>query len=541
MYTVLARKYRSQTFDDVVGQEAIAQTLKNAIKTGRIHHAYLFTGTRGVGKTTMARIFAKALNCHNADGPTPEPCLKCDSCVSVNTGEDVDVIEIDGASNNGVENIRELRENVIYRPARSRYKIYIIDEVHMVTVNAFNALLKTLEEPPSHVKFIFATTEPNKVLATIQSRCQRFDFVNISAADIAKQLKLILQKENIRCDEDVTLAIARAADGSMRDALSLLDQLLSTGVDPITMQAFEQYLGQPDRIKIATLAEKIGDSDAGGMLEHLNQLLMSGLTAGQVVISMIELMRDLMVIKSAGPQSGIVILTSAEREKIVPLADKFDIAGLIYSITTLEKLRWTIKNSDTPRALLEAALVRLALSEHFVNVGDLLSGAAGSSSPVKKNLIASPAPRAQAVASQTPAENQHASMTVSSLNELKENWNSFLDEVGIENSSLSGYLKNAVLNVTNDNEISLVFADVFIKNMCEQPPKCQQISSIFSQKLHKNSLKILFELAKGDVSALRTRPPGAKTSKQEREEVMNDPAVKAIITGLNATITGIEQ
>ena len=181
-YTVLARKYRSQTFDDVVGQDPIAQTLKNAIKTDRVSHAYLFSGTRGVGKTTMARILAKALNCLAVDKPTTKPCCKCDSCTAINIGEDIDVIEIDGASNNRVDEIRELRENAIYRPARSRFKIYIIDEVHMLTTSAFNALLKTLEEPPSHIKFIFATTEPNKVLATIQSRCQRFDFSNIRPA-----------------------------------------------------------------------------------------------------------------------------------------------------------------------------------------------------------------------------------------------------------------------------------------------------------------------------------------------------------------------
>jgi len=197
-YTVLARRYRSQGFDDVIGQDATTQTLKNAIKCGRVAHAYLFTGTRGVGKTTMARILAKALNCLKSDEPTVKPCCKCDSCVSVNAGEDIDVIEIDGASHTGVDNIRELRQNAIYRPARARYKIYIIDEVHMLSPSAFNALLKILEEPPDHVKFIFATTEPNKILATVQSRCQRFDFNSISPAAIGKQLKSILKAEKIK-------------------------------------------------------------------------------------------------------------------------------------------------------------------------------------------------------------------------------------------------------------------------------------------------------------------------------------------------------
>ncbi|MHC4489315.1 MAG: DNA polymerase III subunit gamma/tau [Planctomycetota bacterium] len=246
MYTVLARKYRSQTFDDVIGQDPIAQTLKNAIKTSRVAHAYLFTGTRGVGKTTMARILAKSLNCLAADAPTTEPCCKCNSCTAVNLGEDIDVIEIDGATNNGVEQVRELRQNAIYRPARCRFKIYIIDEVHMLTVPAFNALLKILEEPPSHVKFIFATTEPNKVIATIQSRCQRFDFNSIGPGLIAEQLKSILKQEKIKFEDDLILPLAKMANGSMRDGLSLLDRLISTGVQPLTAQLLQVYLGCPD-------------------------------------------------------------------------------------------------------------------------------------------------------------------------------------------------------------------------------------------------------------------------------------------------------
>ncbi len=265
-YTVLARKYRSQGFDDIVGQEPIAQTLKNAIKTNRVAHAYLFTGTRGVGKTTMARILAKALNCHAFDAPMTEPCCKCESCTAVNAGEDIDVIEIDGASNRGIENIRELRQNAIYRPARSRYKIYIIDEVHMLTTEAFNALLKILEEPPSHVKFIFATTEPNKVIATIQSRCQRFDFGNISPAVIAKQLKKILKDEKIKYEETLIPPLAKMANGSMRDALSLLDRLISTGASPLTDKLLEEFLGCPSSEKIYNLVNKIGDSDGAGTL-----------------------------------------------------------------------------------------------------------------------------------------------------------------------------------------------------------------------------------------------------------------------------------
>ncbi|MCK5225695.1 MAG: DNA polymerase III subunit gamma/tau, partial [Planctomycetes bacterium] len=265
-YTVLARKYRSQTLDDVIGQDPVVQTIKNAIKTDRVAHAYLFSGTRGVGKTTMARILAKALNCSAFDKPTNQPCCKCESCIAVSTGEDIDVIEIDGASNNGVEEVRRLRENAIYRPAKSRFKIYIIDEVHMLSTSAFNALLKILEEPPAHVKFIFATTEPNKVLATIQSRCQRFDFRNIGPKQIAAQLEFILEKEKIKYEDSLIPPLTKMANGSMRDALSLLDRLISIGIEPLNVELIEEFLGCPNSEKIYNLVAEIADSNPAGVL-----------------------------------------------------------------------------------------------------------------------------------------------------------------------------------------------------------------------------------------------------------------------------------
>src|SRR5436853_7261861 len=224
-YTVLARRYRPQQFADLVGQEPVAKALENALKSNRVAHAYLFTGARGVGKTSTARILAKALNCEH--GPTTQPCDECPICKSIASGEDVDVLEIDGASNNGVERVRELRANVQYRPSRARYKIYIIDEVHMLTVAAFNALLNTLEGPPPHVEFIFATTEVQEIPITILSRCQRFDFAGIGTAQIKDRLREIVQNEGMQADDEVLDMIARRAGGSMRDAQSLLDQLLA--------------------------------------------------------------------------------------------------------------------------------------------------------------------------------------------------------------------------------------------------------------------------------------------------------------------------
>ena len=462
MYTVLARKYRSQRFDDVIGQDPISQTLKNAIKTGRVAHAYLFTGTRGVGKTTMARILAKALNCLSFDAPTEQPCCKCEGCAAINIGEDIDVIEIDGASNNGVEEVRRLRENAIYRPARARFKIYIIDEVHMLSTSAFNALLKILEEPPSHVKFIFATTEPNKVIATVQSRCQRFDFRNISAKLIAGQLASILAQEKIKYEDDLVLPLAKMANGSMRDGLSLLDRLISTGVEPLTVELLEQFLGQPNSEKVYNLIAQIGDGSAAGTLAGAEELISTGLSEAQIVDSLIDYMRDLMVVKSAGAESELLALTDEQRKRTGELAEKFDTAGLVYNITALEKLRWTIKNSDTPRALLEATLLRFALSEHFLDVDALLSQLKGGpDSAIKKKQPIRPKPQAS-------------------------------------------------------NE--------------PQSHRATKPQSNEQQTPHQNSA--------GQATSNKHR---GRTRGQSRNEIISDPAVKTVLMGLDATITGIEE
>src|SRR5689334_5558050 len=256
-YTVVARRYRPQQFAELIGQEHVAAALVNALQSGRVAHAYLFTGARGVGKTSAARILAKALNC--VEGPTGTPCDKCDSCRAIATGEDVDVVEIDGASNNKVDEARDIRQNVGFRPTRSRYKIYIIDEVHMLTTGAFNALLKTLEEPPPHVKFIFATTDVHKVPATIISRCQRFDFKNIPTQRIAEHLTQIVKDEQVQADADALFRIARLGNGSMRDALSILDRVLSLGEKHITDKILEDLLGKPPTAAIASLVEAISN------------------------------------------------------------------------------------------------------------------------------------------------------------------------------------------------------------------------------------------------------------------------------------------
>src|SRR5947209_921707 len=266
-YTVLARRYRPQTFADLVGQEPVARALVNALKTNRVAHAYLFTGARGVGKTSTARILARALNCEH--GPTPTPCGSCSLCRSIATGEDVDVLEIDGASNRRIDEIRDIRSNVQYRPSRARFKIYIIDEVHMLTKEAFNALLKTLEEPPPHVKFIFATTEVEKIPITILSRCQRFDFAGISVKNIVAQLRRIVASEGLQADDDALELVARRAGGSMRDAESLLDQLLAFCGERLTADQIHNLLGTAHDDRVAALAGAVLEQNPPQVLQIL--------------------------------------------------------------------------------------------------------------------------------------------------------------------------------------------------------------------------------------------------------------------------------
>ncbi len=529
-YTVLARKYRSQTFDDVVGQEPIAQTLKNAIKTNRVAHAYLFTGTRGVGKTTMARILAKSLNCLKADGPTAEPCCKCDSCLAVNLGEDIDVIEIDGASNRRIDDIRDLINNAVYRPARARFKIYIIDEVHMLTTEAFNALLKLLEEPPSHVKFIFATTEPNKVLPTIQSRCQRFDFRNISPAYISKQLKSVLDQEKIKYEDDLILALAKLANGSMRDALSLLDRLISTGVAPLSANLLEEYLGCPNSEKVCGLIAAIGDSNASDALVAAGELTNAGLTEVQIADALVEYMRDLMVIKAAGAKSELVILTEQQKKQAEQLAEKFDIAGLVYNITTLEKLRWSLKNTESARPLLEATILRLAMNEHFLNVDSLLSQ---SNPPQDKKKVTTE----YHTASVAPPMPQGRLPLISGLESIKNNWQDIIKTLGPGTAGLLSCVEPVRLE---NNTLTLEFpaSSAVQKQMCESNGRLEQIKSALQEKTG-SSLSINLRLAEGTPES-QSQQDNTKTKSQRQNEIINDPAVKTVIMGLDATITNIE-
>ncbi len=370
-YLVLARKWRPQDFEEVVGQPHVAKTLQNAIRSKRIAHAYLFTGARGVGKTSVARILSKALNCER--GPTPTPCNECSNCREITQGNAVDVLEIDGASNRGIDSIRELRETVRYRPAKSRYKVYIIDEVHMLTTEAFNALLKTLEEPPEHVMFIFATTEPHKIPTTILSRCQRFDFRRIPTHQIVGHLKRIVDAEQAGLSDAVIYAVAREADGSMRDSQSLLEQLLSFSGDEMSDEEILDVLGVVDRRSVHRVGEAILEGDVRTCLRVVAELYRRGIDSRRFCQQLCDHFRNLLFM-SLGESEGASQLDLPEDEKrlLKEQMAKTTSDSLYLCFQMVLKGEEEIRRSSLPRITLEMLLLRLTQLPSLESLGQVL-------------------------------------------------------------------------------------------------------------------------------------------------------------------------
>jgi DNA polymerase-3 subunit gamma/tau len=370
-YQVIARKYRPQTFDDVVGQRMVSETLKNAIRTNRVAHGYIFSGARGVGKTTMARILAKALNC--VKGPTITPCGECPSCQEIAAGNSVDVLEIDAASNRGIDEIRQLRENARYLPARDHYKVFIIDEVHMLTTEAFNALLKTLEEPPERSLFVLATTEAHKLPATIQSRCQHFAFRLLDYSEILGRLKAICEREGVKAEEGALSLVAQAAEGSLRDALSLLDEVIAASGEHIEEERVRQLLGVVSAELLGEVMEAVHTGDARRVLEQVNRLADEGYDLFTFCGEFTRYTRNLMIAKSCGVASPLLQIPDGERASLEKLAASHTEEDLTRCFQTLLRAQNEMRYSLQPHFHLELALVKLAQAPKLVALERLLT------------------------------------------------------------------------------------------------------------------------------------------------------------------------
>lgn len=389
-YQVLARKYRPQEFSQVIGQEHVTRTLKNAIEQGRIAHGYIFSGHRGIGKTTVARILAMALNCRSGEQPVSEPCGVCDSCTEIRAGNSVDVIEIDAATNRGIDEIRELREAARYRPARDRFKIYILDEAHQITDAAFNALLKTLEEPPGHVVFMLATTQPEDIPQTIRSRCQHFSFRAVSFEQIVAQLRDLCAKEGIPADEDALALLAEAGDGSMRDALSILDQAIASSAGSLTAEQIRQLIGIAPSGVLEEVMQAVARSASDEILRTVDRLLAEGQNPVHFARQMVRFLRNAIVAKVAGSDSSLLQVSSDERARISRVADLFSEEDLARHLQIMLRTHAELGYRQEQRFHLELGLLKLAHLQRLLPIEQLLSGAAGSL-PVKERTASVPA------------------------------------------------------------------------------------------------------------------------------------------------------
>ena len=401
-YQVLARKYRPQRFSEVIGQEHVTRTLKNAIEQQRIAHGYIFSGHRGIGKTTIARILAMALNCRTYDRATPEPCGHCESCTEIRAGNSVDVIEIDAATNRGIDEIRELREGARYRPARDRYKIYILDEAHQITDAAFNALLKTLEEPPAHIIFMMATTQPEDIPQTIRSRCQNFNFHAVKFDEIVGQLRAIAARENIQADENALGVLAEAGDGSMRDALSIMDQAIACCGETLSMQALLELVGSVGSEVMEELMGAVARSSSEDALRLLDKLMVEGQNPAHFAKQLVRFLRNTLVAKVSGPESPVLQISADERRRVARIAEQFSEEDLARFLQIMLRTYDELGYRQEQRFHLELGVLKLVHAQRLLPLEQILSQVAPESSKPtagKQSAPASSAPPAAAARS----------------------------------------------------------------------------------------------------------------------------------------------
>jgi DNA polymerase-3 subunit gamma/tau len=443
VYEVLARKWRPQVFQDVIGQEHVTQTLINAFRAERLAHAYLFSGPRGVGKTSVARILAKAMNCKQ--GEPGIPCNRCPSCVEITQGSSVDVQEIDGASNRGIDEIRELRENIRYMPSSGTYRVYIIDEVHMLTLQAFNALLKTLEEPPPHVKFIFATTEPHKVPVTILSRCQKFDFKRISLQTIVKQLERVTAEESIEISRSGLSLIAREAEGSMRDAESLLDQVISYTGSMVQDRQITDILGIIDRSLLFETSQAILDGSAKRCMEIVDQIYNYGYDMKEFYRGLMDQFRNLLV-SLVAPDETLLDMIDKDREELKSQAEKAGAEKLQHILNLLIAREENLRQSSHPRLVLETVMIKLCQLGEYLSFEELLRKMEVLEEKlISSSLAADPLPASGQLSDpgvDWQAQNSPAAPAGDAGNLIdKEKWSDFLKFLASKNRAMANVLK----------------------------------------------------------------------------------------------------
>jgi DNA polymerase III subunit gamma/tau len=470
-YLVLARKYRPQTFAEVLEQEHVTRTLGNAIASGRVAHAILFTGPRGTGKTTVARILAKALNCQGAAG-AEAPCNRCRSCIEITGGNAADVFEIDGASNNSVDQVRELRENVKYTPAHSRYKIYIIDEVHMLSTPAFNALLKTLEEPPAHVLFMFATTEPHKIPITILSRCQRYDFRRVRLASIIAHLSSICRREEVEIAPESLELIARESGGSVRDSLSLLDQVIAGGQRSVPHEQVLETLGVVDRSRLHDLAGAVADGDARRFLQVLDELFERGHDVKKLYADLLDYFRDLWVVQATRAPETLVDLPGHEIALMQDKARAIPTARLEHVFDTLFREEPAVRLSLQPKLAFEMAFFRVLQGRPVLSIDTLIAklddlrrevgGAEEASAGPTASSPKAPAPAARAAPTARPAAPvPDPELAAPPPGDLAARWQRISDDIARTQPNLGANLKRCCLKAASAERVEIATPNAY--------------------------------------------------------------------------------
>ena len=531
-YIVLARKWRPQGFDDLVGQETVVKTFENAITNDKIVHAYLFSGPRGVGKTSSARILAKALNCEDRAGS--EPCGKCQSCQAITDGASVDVFEIDGASNNSVDAVRELRETVKYAPSGGKYKIYIIDEVHMLSTSAFNALLKTLEEPPEHVIFIFATTEPKKIPSTILSRCQHHAFRRISKNRIKEQLKKITDKEKINISDRALDMIAKAADGSMRDALTLMDQAYSFS-DSITEQELQSLLGLPEIDIIHNLSETILTGNISETLVIIKELTDRGSDLRQLTKELVEQFRNIAIVKVSEDAGGLLEFSEDEVQKYKKYSSGVSIEQLTLLMSELLRLEAEVRNAINPRYTLELGLLRTSFIKGMTSIEDvvkMISGYTGGSTiPIDTEASHAPSVDSPPAKKKTVAVNDNVTVPPVQKLDKDETWKQLINIIDADDHRLACKLSEA--KVIDINETELVIG--FNGGMSFLADSIEKSSSVIKAKL--------LEISGRDMRIKISSLPKQKTGpdiQQIKEEVFAEPIVQDAMKIFNSSLIRVK-